>query len=114
MVTTVVVDEGLVSPFTVTSTLPDHNTVSFDGSQMDLTVEGIFLGLFIVLDLDDGAGLICACGIVTEAFEPSRWELTPAAAVPSGGSLVRTTLVLALVLVGWVGLASGRSPASRN
>ena len=114
VVTMVVIDGGVVSPFTVTLTLPDHNTVSFDGSQMDLLVEGIFNGSFIVLELDESAGLICACGIVIEAFEPSRWELTPAAAVPSGGSLVRTTLVLALVLVGWVGFASGRSPASRN
>ena len=100
VVTMVVIDGGVVSPFTVTSTLPDHNTASFDGSQMDLTVEGIFSESFIVLVLDDGAGLICTCGYVTEAFEPSRWELTPAAtAVPSGGSLARTTLVLALALV---------------
>ena len=116
VVTMVVIDGGVVSPFTVTSTLPDHNTVSFDGSQMDLEVEGIYLGLFAFLDLDDQAGLFSSFGIVTDlVFEPGRWELTPAAtAVPSGGTLVRTTLVLALVLVGWVGLASGRSPASRN
>ena len=116
VVTMVAIDGGGVSPFTVTSTLPDHNTVSFDGSQMDLAVEGIYLGLFAFLDLDDQAGLFSPFGIVTDlVFEPSRWELTPAAtAVPSGGSLVRTTLVLALVLVGWVGLASGRSPASRD
>ena len=118
VVTMVVIDGGVVSPFVPTSTSPDRNTVSFDGSHMDLEVEGLFSELFAVLffNLNGQAGISAVVGIVFDpVFEPSRWELTPAAtAVPSGGSLVRTTLVLALVLVGWVGLASGRSPASRN
>jgi hypothetical protein len=117
VVTMVVIDEGVVAPFVPTSTSPDHNAVSFNGSHMDLEVEGLFDGLFAVIffNLDGQAGISAQQGIVFEVFEPSRWELTPAAtAVPSGGSLVRTTLVLALVLVGWVGLASGRSPASRD
>jgi hypothetical protein len=65
----------------VTATLPDHNTVSFDGSQMDLRVEGIFSGAFIVLSFENGqAGLSSPVGNVVDlVFEPSRWELTPTA-----------------------------------
>ena len=79
VVVTMVVVDG-IAPFVPTSTSPDHNTVSFDGSHMDLEVEGLFNGLFAVLlfNLDGEAGLVTQFGIAFDSvFEPSRWELTP-------------------------------------
>lgn len=85
VVTSVVVDGGAVATFEPTSTSPDHDTVSFDGSEMDLEVEGVFNGLFAVLLFDTDhvpptsqAVLGTAFGTVFDAvFEPARWELAP-------------------------------------
>lgn len=105
-VTVVVVDGGAVSPFTVLSTPPDHDAVSFDGSQMDLQVEGLFLGLFAVLSFspDGQAALVSQFGSTVDLIlEPSRWELTP-----SGPSVPTLPGAMVFVLVGVILASSGR------
>ena len=71
---------------------PDSDTVSFDGSDVDLAVFGTveFPGpVLLLLDSDgpNSSGLFSTLGSVSElVFEPSRWTLTPKAPIPEPGA----------------------------